>query len=87
LGVGRGLTTPHRKTLACYEIVHRASDLVILEAPKDEMKKMRWVRHVACLGAMRNTWSFKTSVSISEVKRPLGRLGLSGKIILKRIFK
>jgi len=31
LGVGRGLTAPHRKQLACYKMLHRASDLDSLE--------------------------------------------------------
>jgi len=26
-GLGEGLTTPHHKTLACYEMLHRVSDL------------------------------------------------------------
>jgi hypothetical protein len=27
LGVGEGLTIPHRKTPACYEVLHRALEL------------------------------------------------------------
>jgi hypothetical protein len=26
-GLGKGLATPHRKKTACYEMLHRASDL------------------------------------------------------------
>jgi hypothetical protein len=46
---------------------------------------MRWARHVACMGKMRN--AYEILVFIHENKRPLGVVGVDRRIILKQIFR
>jgi hypothetical protein len=45
---------------------------------------MRWTEHIACMGAMRN--SYRTLVRTFEGERPLERLGVNGRIIRIKIY-
>jgi hypothetical protein len=47
-------------------------------------RRMSWDWHVACMGVMRN--GYNILVGKSEGKRPLGDLGIDGKIILEWIL-
>jgi len=46
---------------------------------------MRWVGHVACMGERR--CMYRVLVGEPEGKRPLGRPGVDGRIILRWIFR
>jgi len=45
---------------------------------------VRWIGHVAHMGEMRN--ACKTLVGKPEGKKPFGRLGIDGKIIVEWIL-
>jgi hypothetical protein len=61
-GLGDGLTTPYLKNPACYDMLHRALELVgffritwnnnIIRVIKS--RRMTRVGHVACMGEMRS---------------------------------
>jgi hypothetical protein len=46
---------------------------------------MRWTGHVACTREGRDV--YKISVGKPKGKRPLGRQGIDGRIILRQIFR
>jgi hypothetical protein len=46
---------------------------------------MRWAGHVALMGEMRD--AYRIVVGKTEWKRPLGKLGVVGKIILEWILR
>jgi hypothetical protein len=48
------------------------------------LRRIKWTGHAACMGEMRNAYNIL--VGKSEGKRPLGRLGIDGKIILEWIL-
>jgi len=48
-------------------------------------RRMRWAEHVARIGEGRGM--YRVLVGKPEGKRPLGRPGLDGRIILKWIFR
>ena len=48
-------------------------------------RRMRWAGHVACVGEERRV--YRVLVGKPEGKRPLGRLGVDGWIILGRISR
>jgi hypothetical protein len=48
-------------------------------------RRMRWTGHVARLGERRD--AYRILVEKPDRKKPLGRPGVNGSIILKRIFK
>ena len=48
-------------------------------------RRMKWVGHVAHMGESRGL--YRVSVGKPEGKRPLGRPGIDGKIILRWIFR
>jgi hypothetical protein len=48
-------------------------------------RRMRWAGHVACMGERRG--AYRILVGRPEGRKPLGRPGIDGRIILKRISK
>jgi len=46
---------------------------------------MRWAGHVACIGETRGL--YRVLMGKPEGKRPLGRPGIDGRIILRWIFR
>ena len=50
-----------------------------------KLRRMGWVRHVARMGQERSL--YRVSVGKPAGKRPLGRTGTNGSIILKWIFR
>jgi hypothetical protein len=63
LEIGRGLTTPHHKKVARYEMLQRASELI-------KARRMRWAGHVARMGEVRGAYIL---VGKPEGRGPLGR--------------
>jgi hypothetical protein len=64
------------------EIHNLHSSLNIIRVIKS--RRMRWTRHVARIGEMRNVCEIL--VGKPEGKRPLGRPGMGGRIILKWVL-
>jgi hypothetical protein len=48
-------------------------------------RRRRWARHIERMGEKRN--AYKILVAKSEENRPLGRLSVNGRIILKWLFE
>jgi hypothetical protein len=48
-----------------------------------KLRRMKWIRHVACVGVMRN--AYEVLVEKTEEKRSLGTLCINGVLSLKEI--
>jgi hypothetical protein len=77
--VKRDEVTGGRRKLHTEEIHHLHSSPNIIRMIKS--RRFRWAGHVACMGEIRN--AYKISTGKPERKRPLRRVGVHGKIILK----
>jgi hypothetical protein len=47
-GLGEGLTTPHRKNLACYEMLHRVSELGGFLGMTQAMANVYQIQNMEC---------------------------------------
>jgi hypothetical protein len=75
------VTSEHR-TLHNEQLHDRYNSPNIIRVIKS--RRMRWARHVARIGEMRN--AYKVLVSKSEGKNHSKNVGLDGRIILERIL-